>query len=110
MNPEAEGPTRSRRLIPPGGLGCRAIGEPPIAAWLNSGAADQYAALQQNESCQWRFSMASIKDRFIIWRHGRRQRARFARELRSCSNRDLFDLGISSGDIPAVVDGTYCRN
>ena len=30
-------------------------------------------------------------------------------ELLTCSNRDLFDLGISSGDIPAVIDGTYRR-
>jgi uncharacterized protein YjiS (DUF1127 family) len=39
----------------------------------------------------------------------RRERARIARELLSCNNRDLFDLGISSGDIPAVIDGSYRR-
>jgi len=39
----------------------------------------------------------------------RRERARIERELLTCSNRDLFDLGIGSGDIPAVIDGTYRR-
>jgi uncharacterized protein YjiS (DUF1127 family) len=39
----------------------------------------------------------------------RRERARIARELQSCSNRELFDLGISSGDIPAIINGTYRR-
>ena len=40
----------------------------------------------------------------------RRERARIARELLSCSNRQLFDLGISSGDIPAIINGTYRRD
>lgn len=52
----------------------------------------------------------SFTARFLAWLDGRRERARITRELLSCSNRELFDLGISSGDIPAIVRGTYRRN
>lgn len=51
----------------------------------------------------------SLKKRLVALIDRRRERARIARELLSCSNRELFDLGISSGDIPAVIAGTYRR-
>jgi uncharacterized protein YjiS (DUF1127 family) len=52
----------------------------------------------------------SLRERVAAMIDRRRERARVARELLSCSNRELFDLGISRGDIPAVVAGTYRRS
>jgi uncharacterized protein YjiS (DUF1127 family) len=52
---------------------------------------------------------ASLKARFLAWRARRRERARIARELLSYTDRELFDLGISRADIPAILDGTYRR-
>ncbi len=52
---------------------------------------------------------ASLKARFLAWRERRRARAQMARELLSYTDRELFDLGISRADIPAVLDGTYRR-
>lgn len=51
----------------------------------------------------------SLKARFLAWRERRRERARIARELLSYTDRELFDLGISRADIPAILDGTYKR-
>ncbi len=51
----------------------------------------------------------SLKARFLAWRERRRERARIARELLSYTDRELFDLGITRGDIPAILDGTYRR-
>ena len=52
---------------------------------------------------------ASLKARFLAWRERRRQRAQMARELLSYTDRELFDLGISRADIPAILNGTYKR-
>ena len=52
----------------------------------------------------------SLQGRLAVWLDRRRTRARIAHELLSCNNRELFDLGISSGDIPAVINGTYRRD
>jgi uncharacterized protein YjiS (DUF1127 family) len=52
---------------------------------------------------------AERRQRFLAWREKRRERARVARELLSYSDRELFDLGISRADIPAVINGTYRR-
>jgi uncharacterized protein YjiS (DUF1127 family) len=46
---------------------------------------------------------------FTAWRTERRERARIARELATYSDRELFDLGIQSTDIPAIINGTYRR-
>jgi|tagenome__1003787_1003787.scaffolds.fasta_scaffold12322254_1 uncharacterized protein YjiS (DUF1127 family) len=54
--------------------------------------------------------LASLKEWFVVLINRRRERARIARELLSCSNRELFDLGISRGDIPAIINGTYRRD
>lgn len=43
------------------------------------------------------------------WRQRRASRARTARELATYTDRELFDLGISRGDIPAVINGTDRR-
>jgi uncharacterized protein YjiS (DUF1127 family) len=51
----------------------------------------------------------SLKARFLAWRERRSERARIARELLSYTDRELFDLGITRGDIPAILDGTYRR-
>jgi uncharacterized protein YjiS (DUF1127 family) len=40
----------------------------------------------------------------------RRQVRQLARELQMCSDRELGDMGLSRGDIPAVVNGTYVRD
>jgi len=44
-------------------------------------------------------------------KHRRQQakRAQIARELYSCSDRDLKELNIDSADIPAIINGTYRR-
>ena len=52
---------------------------------------------------------AERRQRFLAWREKRRERARIARELLSYTDRELFDLGISRGDIPAILDGTFRR-
>ena len=52
---------------------------------------------------------ASLKARFSAWRARRQERARIARELLSYTDRELFDLGISRADIPAIINGTYRR-
>jgi uncharacterized protein YjiS (DUF1127 family) len=46
---------------------------------------------------------------FTAWRAERRERARIAHELASYTDRELFDLGIQSADIPAIVNGSYTR-
>ena len=52
---------------------------------------------------------ASLLVRFQAWRAQRQERARIARELLTYTDRELFDLGISRADIPAIIDGTYRR-
>jgi uncharacterized protein YjiS (DUF1127 family) len=52
---------------------------------------------------------SELKQRFVDWRATRRRREQIWRELHSYSDRDLFDLGISRADIPAIVAGTYSR-
>ena len=51
----------------------------------------------------------SLKQRFLAWCEQRRRRAQVARELLTYTDRELFDLGISRGDIPAIIDGTFRR-
>ena len=46
---------------------------------------------------------------FTAWRAKRRERARIAYELATYTDRELFDLGIQSADIPAIINGTYTR-
>ena len=46
---------------------------------------------------------------FTAWRTERRERARIARELATCTDRELFDLRIQRADIPAMINGTYTR-
>jgi uncharacterized protein YjiS (DUF1127 family) len=53
---------------------------------------------------------SSVKQRVADWRQARRERAQMRRELLSYTNRELFDLGVSGADIPAIVAGTYRRN
>ena len=43
------------------------------------------------------------------WRTEPRERARIARELVTCTDRELFDLRIQRADIPAMINGTYTR-
>jgi uncharacterized protein YjiS (DUF1127 family) len=50
-----------------------------------------------------------IGHRFAAWRQKRATRARIARELATYTDRELFDLGISRADIPAVINGTFRR-
>ncbi len=40
----------------------------------------------------------------------RRQARELARELHTCSDRELHDMGLSRCDIPAVIQGTYARD
>jgi uncharacterized protein YjiS (DUF1127 family) len=53
--------------------------------------------------------LAGFKGRLVAMMERRRERAQIRNELLRCSDRDLFDLGISRADIPAVVNGTYRR-
>ena len=46
---------------------------------------------------------------FTAWRAEQRKRARIARELATCTDRELFDLRIQRADIPAMINGTYTR-
>jgi uncharacterized protein YjiS (DUF1127 family) len=54
-------------------------------------------------------SWTEARQRFAAWRQKRASRARVARELASYTERELFDLGISRADIPAVINGTFRR-
>jgi uncharacterized protein YjiS (DUF1127 family) len=47
--------------------------------------------------------------RVSAWRRQRATRARISRELATYTDRELFDLGITRADIPAVINGTYRR-
>ena len=46
---------------------------------------------------------------FAAWRTEQRKRAQIARELATCTDRELFDLRIQRADIPAMINGTYTR-
>ena len=50
-----------------------------------------------------------LKANHRAWRDEQHQRAVIARELYSYGERELFDLGIQSADIPAIINGTYRR-
>ncbi len=50
-----------------------------------------------------------LRHRFNAWRAQRQRRAQITRELLSYTDRELFDLGITRGDIPAIINGTYRR-
>jgi len=43
------------------------------------------------------------------WRTEQRKRAQIARELATCTDRELFDLRIQRADVPALINGTYTR-
>jgi uncharacterized protein YjiS (DUF1127 family) len=46
---------------------------------------------------------------FTTWRTEQRKRAQIARELATCTDRELFDLRIQRADFPAIINGTYTR-
>ena len=48
--------------------------------------------------------------RFVAERAERRRIAREASTLLRFSDRELWDIGISRGDIPAVMDGSFHRD
>ncbi len=50
-----------------------------------------------------------ILNAFTAWRTERSKRAQMARELATCTDRELFDLRIQRADIPALINGTYSR-
>jgi uncharacterized protein YjiS (DUF1127 family) len=52
---------------------------------------------------------AELRQRLRDWQAKRRQQAQIARELATYTPHDLCDLGITSGDIPAIIQGTYRR-
>jgi len=46
---------------------------------------------------------------FTVWRAEQRKRAQIARELATCTDRELFDLRVQRADFPAIINGTYTR-
>ena len=58
---------------------------------------------------QFTHAIAARRERFTAWRAKRAYRARIKLELESYTDRELFDLGIQRGDIPAVLNGTFRR-
>jgi len=54
-------------------------------------------------------TLADRRARFSAWQAKRAYRARIARELNTCTDRELWDLGFERHDIPAVVNGSYRR-
>ena len=40
----------------------------------------------------------------------RRQTIRSLRQLHICTDRELWDMGLSRGDFPAIIKGTYRRD
>jgi uncharacterized protein YjiS (DUF1127 family) len=47
--------------------------------------------------------------RLAAWRASRRQQSRLLRELSESTDRQLWDMGLSRADIPAIVGGAYRR-
>jgi uncharacterized protein YjiS (DUF1127 family) len=56
----------------------------------------------------WSLAQAGLA-RFAAWRVSRRQQSRLLRELSESTDRQLWDMGLSRADIPAVVSGAYRR-
>ena len=48
-----------------------------------------------------------LSERYRAWAARRREIAQTTRELESCTDRELWELGFSRYDIPAVARGTY---
>ena len=53
--------------------------------------------------------LQSIRTALTAWRTEQHKRAQIARELATCTDRELFDLRIQRADIPAMINGTYTR-
>ena len=53
---------------------------------------------------------ASYRVRAATRRAARANRNRMARELATYTDRELFDLGITRGNIPEILDGTFRRS
>ena len=58
---------------------------------------------------QFAHAVTERRERLAAWRAKRAYRAQITRELNTYTDRELFDLGIQRGDIPAVVNGTFRR-
>ncbi len=56
-----------------------------------------------------RLRQASVFSRLIAFVKAYTERQRLARELYARNDRLLADAGLTRGDIPAVVNGTYVR-
>ena len=55
----------------------------------------------------WSLIAASIEQtvvRYKEWRRVQAYRARIAKELSFCTDRDLADMGLSRGDIPSIIN------
>jgi uncharacterized protein YjiS (DUF1127 family) len=56
-----------------------------------------------------RAPLSDLRQRLRNWRAQRQYQAQIARELAAYSARDLSDLGIAKGDIPAIVRASFRR-
>jgi uncharacterized protein YjiS (DUF1127 family) len=57
--------------------------------------------------------LSRLQSRLHAWRHGRALRRRYRRDasqLEHFNDRELWDLGLSRADIPAIARGTYQRD
>jgi uncharacterized protein YjiS (DUF1127 family) len=54
-------------------------------------------------------SWARLWQQLVRWHQARQRRVRVTLELMSYDDRELFDIGITRDDIPAVVAGTLRR-
>ena len=61
------------------------------------------------EALLWLSWLHARIDRLGIAWAARRKRARELRELYRFSDRELWDVGLSRSDLPAIADGTYRR-
>jgi uncharacterized protein YjiS (DUF1127 family) len=61
------------------------------------------------EAILWLSWLQARLDRFGAPWVDRRKRAREIRDLYRFSDRELWDVGLSRSDLPAIADGTYRR-
>jgi uncharacterized protein YjiS (DUF1127 family) len=54
-------------------------------------------------------AFSRLAGKFAAFRAAQAERSKISRELNMYSDRDLLELGLSRGDIPAVASGTYRR-
>ena len=54
-------------------------------------------------------ALRPIMNAFTAWRTEQRKRAQIARELATCTDRELFNLRVQRADFAAIINGSCTR-